>query len=91
MRRFTRLTSAFSKKLENHEHAVALHFMYYNFCRKQQYPQDHPGGCRWSRGSRLESRRAGRTPRFKLTHYPPFGVYGCAVMAKIVISFLSGP
>ncbi len=33
MRRFTRLTNAFSKKLENHEHAIALHFMYYNFVR----------------------------------------------------------
>lgn len=33
MRRFTRLTNAFSKKLENHEHAIALHFMNYNFCR----------------------------------------------------------
>ncbi len=36
MRRFTRLTNAFSKKLENHEHAVALYFMYYNFCRIHQ-------------------------------------------------------
>lgn len=33
MRRFTRLTNAFSKKLENHAAAVALHFMFYNFCR----------------------------------------------------------
>ena len=33
MRRFTRLTNAFSKKVENHGHAVALHFMHYNFCR----------------------------------------------------------
>jgi IS1 family transposase len=33
MRRFTRLTNGFSKKLENHAHAVALHFMYYNFCK----------------------------------------------------------
>lgn len=33
IRRFTRLTNAFSKKLENHAHAVALHFMHYNFCR----------------------------------------------------------
>lgn len=33
MRRFTRLTNAFSKKVENLEAAVALHFMYYNFCR----------------------------------------------------------
>lgn len=33
MRRFTRLTNAFSKKIDNLEHAVALHFMYYNFAR----------------------------------------------------------
>jgi hypothetical protein len=33
MRRFTRLTNAFSKKLENHGHAIALYFMHYNFCR----------------------------------------------------------
>ena len=33
MRRFTRLTNAFSKKIENHAHAVALHYMYYNFGR----------------------------------------------------------
>lgn len=33
MRRFTRLTNAFSKKIENHSHAIALHFMHYNFCR----------------------------------------------------------
>ena len=33
MRRFTRLTNAFSKKLENHGHMVALYFMHYNYCR----------------------------------------------------------
>jgi hypothetical protein len=32
-RRFTRLTNAFSKKLENHALSVALHYMNYNFCR----------------------------------------------------------
>ena len=36
MRRFTRLTNAFSKKVENHAAAVALHFAYYNFCRIHQ-------------------------------------------------------
>ena len=36
MRRFTRLTNAFSKKVENHACAVSLHFMYYNFCRVHQ-------------------------------------------------------
>ena len=33
MRRFTRLTNGFSKKVENLSHAVSLHFMYYNFAR----------------------------------------------------------
>jgi hypothetical protein len=36
MRRFTRLTNGFWKKLENHEHALALYFMHYNFCRIHQ-------------------------------------------------------
>jgi hypothetical protein len=36
MRRFTRLTNAFSKKVENLEAAVALHYMHYNFCRVHQ-------------------------------------------------------
>jgi IS1 family transposase len=35
-RRFTRLTNAFSRKLENHAHAVSLHYMHYNFCRIHQ-------------------------------------------------------
>jgi IS1 family transposase len=33
MRRFTRLTNAFSKKIDNHVHALALYFTFYNFCR----------------------------------------------------------
>ncbi len=33
MRRFTRLTNGFSKKVENLAHAVSLYFMYYNFSR----------------------------------------------------------
>ena len=33
MRRFTRLTNAHSKKVDNHRHMVALHYMHYNYCR----------------------------------------------------------
>jgi hypothetical protein len=36
MRRFTRLTNAFSKKLENHIAAIAIHCVYYNFVRIHQ-------------------------------------------------------
>ena len=36
MRRLTRLTNAFSKKIENHAHAVSLHFFWYNFGRVHQ-------------------------------------------------------
>jgi IS1 family transposase len=36
MRRFTRLTNGFSKKLENHQHNLDIYFFYYNFCRIHQ-------------------------------------------------------
>ncbi len=36
MRRFTRLTNAFSKKAENHTHALALYFTFYNFVRQHK-------------------------------------------------------
>ncbi|HUQ15694.1 MAG TPA: IS1 family transposase [Gemmatimonadales bacterium] len=47
MRRFTRLTNGFSKKVENHRHSVAVHFMHYNFCRPhttltKAHPQHYP-------------------------------------------------
>ncbi len=44
MRRFTRLTNAFSKKVENHAAAIALHFMWYNFGRVHQTLKTHAGG-----------------------------------------------
>jgi IS1 family transposase len=36
MRRFTRLTNGFSKKIENHEYALAIHYMHYNFARQHK-------------------------------------------------------
>jgi hypothetical protein len=42
MRRFTLLTNAFSRKLANHEAAVALHFMHYNFVRIHQSLRVNP-------------------------------------------------
>ncbi|MEX2181687.1 MAG: IS1 family transposase [Gemmatimonadaceae bacterium] len=44
MRRFTRLTNVFSKKMENHAHALALYFMHYNFCRPHQTLTKAKGG-----------------------------------------------
>ena len=42
MRRFTWLTNAHSKKIQNHEAAIALHYMHYNFCRIHQSLQVTP-------------------------------------------------
>ena len=44
IRRLTRLTNGHSKKLENHGHAMALHYMYYNFCRKHETLTKASGG-----------------------------------------------
>jgi hypothetical protein len=43
-RRFTRLTNAFSKKAENHAHAVSPYFMFYNYCRPHQTLTQAVGG-----------------------------------------------
>jgi hypothetical protein len=57
MRRFTRLTNAFSQKIENHYHAVALHVLHYNFVRihKTLWP--------WSMRARNRRRSAARISR----------------------------
>ena len=44
VRRLTRLTNGFSKKIENHKHALSLHYMYYNFVRKHQTLTKQAGG-----------------------------------------------
>jgi hypothetical protein len=45
-RRFTRLTNAHSKKLENHEASIALHLMYYNFARPHETLTKRNGGAK---------------------------------------------
>ena len=47
MRRFTRLTNAFWKKIDNHIHMVALFHMHYNFARVHQTLACHPGDGSW--------------------------------------------
>ena len=62
MRRFTRLTNAFSKKLDSHMASIALHFLHYNFARPHKtlatpYP---PGPPPWPPGSPITSGRYAR-------------------------------
>ena len=63
MRRFTRLTNGFSKKLENHGHMVALHFMHYNLRESPQDAANHTSDAGWNQRPRLvagRDRDAGR-------------------------------
>ena len=59
-RRFTRLTNAFSKKLEDHAHMVAIHFIYYDFCWKHRTIKTAPAVAVGVTDQYLESVR-GRT------------------------------
>ena len=74
MRRFTRLTNGFSKKVENHAAAVAIHFMHYNFARSHKTPRQalptDPRDGRGRGGSHLDASRDRGTHRIKLRHYP---------------------
>ena len=69
MRRFTRLTNAFSKKVENHKHAVALHYMYYNFVRIHSSLRVTPAMAAGVHRQAVERRRHSGAPGLKLDHY----------------------
>ncbi len=72
VRRFTRLTNAFSKKVENHCHAVALYSVWYNFCRIHKTLgttpamatglAEYPHGLEWI-GSLIDKRKPALGPR----------------------------
>ena len=59
MRRFTRLTNAFSKKIDNHIHALSLYFVFYNFVRTHKAHKLSPAMAdgRWRQRSALEHER----------------------------------
>jgi hypothetical protein len=54
MRRFTRLTNGFLKKIDNHIAAVAIYFMHYNFCRVHQTLRVTPAMESGNRGPHLD-------------------------------------
>ena len=68
VRRYTRLTNAFSKKLENHVAATALHFAHYNFVRRHQTLRCSPAMAAgvattlWSVGDLLDATLDGARP-----------------------------
>ena len=78
MRRFTRLTNGFSKKIENLTHAVSLHYMHYNFARPHASLGSAPPPL-WPQASPNIPGLRGTLPTysmadFKLTHYPGKGL-----------------
>ena len=69
MRRFTHLSNGFSKKIQNHAHAVEIHFMYYNFARIHKSLRVTPAMEAGGFASRLVARRNYWAAGFKLRHY----------------------
>ena len=67
MRRFTRLTNAFSKKFENHMHMVAIYTVWYNFVRFHKMFEGHAGYGRWPVADLLEHGGCGGPDRCRRT------------------------
>jgi hypothetical protein len=69
-RRFTRLTNGFSKKFDNHCHALALYFVWYNFVKLHKAHKL----TRWQRGSRISCGRSGYCRWSRLLSRSPVSV-----------------
>jgi transposase-like protein/IS1 family transposase len=88
MRRFTRLTNAFSKKWENHQYAIALHFAHYNFCRGHKTLNGAtPGYGGRINQDYLEPKRYNECSNTKLGHY--LLICGFFILAGISNSILN--
>ncbi|HTA14608.1 MAG TPA: IS1 family transposase [Solirubrobacteraceae bacterium] len=71
MRRFTRLTNGFSKKIENHSAAVAIHFMHYNFARPHKtLANPYPRTPEWPQASRTTFGASPRSSHFQTDALP---------------------
>jgi hypothetical protein len=70
MGRFTRLTNAFSKKVENLAHAVSLHYMHYDFARVHQTLKTTPAQAAGVADHKCSLHEIAALLDLNLTHYP---------------------
>ena len=85
MRRFTRLTNAFIKKVENHFWAIALHYMHYNFCRIHQTLRVTPAMAAGVSDHVWDAFGHSGTPGIKMSHYRTADILGVIANALVIL------